>query len=889
MLTSFVSFFAKRPRQTLGLWAVLLIVGAVMFVAVLPRNGFPSVDVPIALAQGDYLVDDREAVDADVIQPMIAAVEGLPEVESISTWASDNGFTFVAELDSSLTSAYGARLLVDAFADIGLPDAVAFDVLEVDAALLFNEYALLAAVQGPLGATPAELEAAAAPVVEALAADRDIERAVVLDLLVSGTDPNTGSEITIQQNFNELSLDSGPLLPAVSIGVAAAEGVDAIGIDAAATRALEGIDMPEGFTAEVSFEQATQIRGQISSLLRNVFTGIVAVAVVSLLLISWRASLITALFIVTVMAVAMIVLWVAGISLNTISLFGLILTLGLFVDDAIVIVEAIDAFREEGRTPIEVIRRAIGRVGAASVSGTLTTVLVFAPMLFVSGVLGDFIRQLPITVILGLILSLILSLLFIPTATRVLLLGSDPRPGLLSAIEARVARGVAALPAMLNRRKGLGRLFAAAGVALSLLLTFAGLQIAGQVGFNIFPAQSDSNEISIEFEFDPGTTIEQATVKVNEVNEIIEAEAGEFIDRNYVYFGNSRSAGGQLTLVDLGSREPTSHEIVEQIEAVVEDVDGARVTVGVLSNGPPESEFPFSLQIFGSDADTASVLALAQDIQADLESATFERSDGTTFTVVETQLDLADIVARVDGRRYVEVLAQFDDDDTTTLLSVTEDRIKDQFGADTLAARGLPADTLGFDFGQETENEESFGSTVAAFGVALILMFLLLMIQFRSLLQPLLVFLAIPFSFFGVFGGLWLTGHPISFFVMLGLIGLIGIAVNNTILLTDFANQERRAGADRVTAIETAIRRRFRPLIATTLTTVAGLLPLALTDPFWESLAFTIIFGLLSSTLLVVLSFPYYYLFIEWLRDLGRSLVRRARPKGASTSAVGHA
>ena len=91
--------------------------------------------------------------------------------------------------------------------------------------------------------------------------------------------------------------------------------------------------------------------------------------------------------------------------------------------------------------------------------------------------------------------------------------------------------------------------------------------------------------------------------------------------------------------------------------------------------------------------------------------------------------------------------------------------------------------------------------------------------------------------------------------------------MNNSILLVDFANQERDLGADRKTAISTAIRRRFRPLVATSLTTVGGLLPLALSDPFWEALAFTIIFGLLSSTFLVIISFPYYYLGIEWLRD----------------------
>jgi multidrug efflux pump subunit AcrB len=165
-------------------------------------------------------------------------------------------------------------------------------------------------------------------------------------------------------------------------------------------------------------------------------------------------------------------------------------------------------------------------------------------------------------------------------------------------------------------------------------------------------------------------------------------------------------------------------------------------------------------------------------------------------------------------------------------------------------------------------------------------MLVLLVIQFRSSAQWLLVFLAIPFSFFGVFGGLLLTGNVISFFVMLGLIGLIGIAVNNTILLTDCANQERRAGLDRGAAIESAIRQRFRPLVATSLTTVAGLLPLALSDPFWEALGMTIIFGLLSSTFLVLISFPFYYLAVEALRDRFTTPWRKrpARTAGAEAS-----
>jgi multidrug efflux pump subunit AcrB len=213
----------------------------------------------------------------------------------------------------------------------------------------------------------------------------------------------------------------------------------------------------------------------------------------------------------------------------------------------------------------------------------------------------------------------------------------------------------------------------------------------------------------------------------------------------------------------------------------------------------------------------------------------------------------------------------------TALVNATQDTVEDRYPAEVLAARGLSEDALRFDFGLESDNADSFASAGVAFLVALALMFVLLTAQFRSVIQPLLIFLAIPFSFFGVFFGLWVTGNPLSFFAMLGLIGLIGIAVNNTILLTDFANQERRQGADAATAISVAVRRRFRPLVSTTITTVAGLLPLALTDPFWEPLAYTIIFGLVSSTFLVLLSFPYYYLAAEKLRDWGRYLWRRAR------------
>lgn len=139
--------------------------------------------------------------------------------------------------------------------------------------------------------------------------------------------------------------------------------------------------------------------------------------------------------------------------------------------------------------------------------------------------------------------------------------------------------------------------------------------------------------------------------------------------------------------------------------------------------------------------------------------------------------------------------------------------------------------------------------------------------------------MAIPFSLFGITLGLYLTDNAFSFFAMLGFFALIGLSIKNTILLTDFANQARRRGASGVDAAVEALHERFRPLIATSLTAVVALIPLALTSPFWEGLAVVLVFGLISSTVLVITVFPYYYLGAEYLRVKSHNLAMRLRRK----------
>ncbi|MEM8924781.1 MAG: efflux RND transporter permease subunit [Actinomycetota bacterium] len=878
MLRAFVTFFVKRPVLTLALWVAAVGFGVLSYTTLLPREGFPSVDIPIATASGAYLVDDAEAVDVDVATPIATAVAELDEVESVSTFSQPSGFVVVTEFEASMASAEGAALMDEVIAGLDLPPEAIIGTNALNAAKFLEEFDLLVGVYGDTDTTTAELEEAAALLLPAFDGVDDVARVELVEQISEGFNPQTGEAVTQETDFNQFTVDTGDGLefrPSIAIGVVAADGVDSLGIRDATDVVLADAEadglLPAEFEAVVAIDFATQIRQQIGSLQSNVLTGVIAVAIVALLLISWRASIITGLFILTVLATTVGVLYLVGISLNTISLFGVILALGLFVDDAIVITEAIAANNDPALSPVQVARKAIGRVGTAKISGTVTTILVFAPMLMISGILGDFIRILPISVIVALSVSLVLAFVFIPVAARYLVMPAKTDSGLFTGVINRVADFVADLP---TKSGGAGALRFVLAISLSIVMFLVGVAVfAPRVGFNIFPPQKDSTEINLEVDFAPGTSIAEAREISLEVNQQAADALGAELTRGYTYAANERGALTQLSLTPIGDR-PTAPSLVDDVlTPLAEDYDRARVTYSQLSAGPPEALFPFTMQVYDEDVDT--LLAAAQVMADELQGATITRANGTTFTVLETNVAFTDSVARIGGQRYVEVEARFDADDVTTTTARTQLFMEGAFDGPRLQELGLATDALAFDFGLESDNQESFSSLPIAFGVALLSMLVLLVLQFRSTVLWLLIFMAIPFSFFGVFGGLLLTGNVISFFVMLGLIGLIGIAVNNTILLTDYAVQERRAGHDRTTAIRNAVRRRFRPLVATSFTTVAGLLPLALSDPFWEGLGFTIIFGLLSSTFLVLISFPFYYLAFEFVRDRVRTPWRR--------------
>jgi multidrug efflux pump subunit AcrB len=874
---------ASKPRVTVLLWLILLATGVYAYTGALDREGFPPVNVPIALAEVTWFVDDETEVDAKVAVPVFEAYRDVDGVDSIQTFSRPDGFVAVFEFEPSFSSTDGLASL-EAAPLPDLPPEVTLEFSPIDATKFLDTYDMVVTIVGPPDADPAVLEEQAHIAAAALEPLSSVESTEALSLLTESIDPSSGASVIRRTDYTRYA-EQGDTSATEAIGVGLtrdeASGLDVLEFSDQIQATIDrGLGLDSAYRAVIGADFASDVRAQLSTLTSNLMFGLIAVAIVSYLLIGWRTAVITAVFMATVMLVTMIGLWAIGYSLNTITFFALVLTLGLLVDDAIVISESIDANRAEAARsgPLGVVRRAVDRVGAASLAGTLSTLTVFAPMAFITGILGGFIRPIPITVIVTLAISFLLSITVIPALGRVFILGGDSH-GPLVGVERRISRGLGSLARYPAGHGAKGWATGIGLIAMALLLIFMGMGAAGRIGFNIFPPTKDSNALQVSVDYDASVTIEDARSLQAEIDERVIEVLGEDLDRYQVIVGTSRGSYTFVELTPFDNRSTTSPTYADRIEDATDDLAGVRVASAPVSNGPPTADFPFQVQIVFDTGEEAAAYALAQEIASTLPGQMVNKASGD-----ETEINAAFVSSdgqfwRYDGRSLVEVRAGFDTDDTTGNLTAAEDLVGELWPTESLAARGLSADALEFDFGLESDNQDDFAALGVALVIAIILTVAFLALQFRSLIQPLLVFLAVPFSFFGVFTLLELTDNQLSFFVMVGFIALIGVAVNNTILLVDAANQERRAGASPADAIGTAIEQRFRPLVVTTATTVAGLLPLALSDPFWESLCFVLIGGLVSSTFLVLTTFPAMYLAEEKARSLVKALFRRARPR----------
>jgi len=882
ILSKLTLTFFDRSRVTAVIWLVIAVFGILSYTKFLKREGFPSVNIPLAIVTGTYSSPNPAAIDAQVVKPLSDVAVKQSNVDTVQGDSAGNFFEVTVQYKDGVDAKTATKALESAVnSSGGLPKSakVSYSVPYFGVTGGDTQQVDLAASFYKLDGTdsPQALAAKAQQAADWLNAQHlsNVKTAFIKSPFETVTDPATGQEMSIQHTFDKFGLRQNGttnFYPSVLIGVTGVSHVDVIKLDKQMRTALDKLDAQpqfKGYGATISASFATSINQNLSELQRVLLEGLLAVLVVGSIVIAVRASIITVISMITVLLSSFGFLYLIGYTLNVITLFALILGLSLIVDDTIIMVEAIDAARRKSTDRRAVVEEATTKVSRAMVAATSTAALSFGPLLAAGGVLGSFIHSIPITIIASLVISLIVALVFIPFFARFLLLGKNQMGNknvkeASARFEARFAAFVAT--PMLWARGSRKRLFSVGIIAILIGATFlgAGLFIAKNVVFNIFPPTKDTNAVALTLNFPPNTSITQAEQIAGKADTLAAQVIGDnFIQGSYYGVGGSQSATLEVQITPYDKRTITSPQIVKALQDKFDaDFKDAKVVASQVDLGPPAAAF--SIQIAADNRDAA--FAAAKDLASYLQTAQLKRTSGKVAHFTNVTVSSSDEYIRSQGKPIITVSGGFDGNDTTTLVTLAQTAIKDKFTADKLKTYGLSSNAINFDLGQESQNQNSFKALVVAFPVLLLVIYVLLTFQFRSFLQPLLIFMAIPFSIFGIMLGLDITHNAISFFALLGFFALVGLSIKNTILLTDFANQSRRAGNGPIDAAVEALEERFRPLVATSLTAVVSLIPLAIGSPFWQGLAVVLIFGLLSSTFLVVTIFPYYYLGAEFLR-----------------------
>lgn len=875
IFAKFSLFFFKKQGLSLVLWLIILVSGIGVYERLIQREGFPSVQVPIGVINVSYFVNNQTEVDQKIAQPISQSLKNQTEVKEVRTSANANFANVLIYYQEGVDSAKGLNSSRNILSSINLPPQAKLDYINIDAAKYNAKYSsILAVYQTEPDTSNEALKLQAENVAQTLGTIEGVKISEIIPQDSEALDPVSGLKKSITSNFDYTGISDAEMLKfyhSYNIGVIYHDDQDVLKMSELIQDKIAGLDQSK-YQVRVVADFAPDIKEQISSLEKNMLEGFIVICFISFALITWRAGLAIALSMLSVIFATVIVLYLIGQSLNVITLFSLILSLGLIVDDATIAAESIDAHKKISDNKNEIIAVAIGKIARASTTGTLVTILAFAPMLFINGILGSFIRAIPITIIISLVFSLIFSISIIPFLSKHLILKKKIKDNFIQRLEKKASSFLAKIIVKIPRNKFKAFALILFFVLISFFATMAGGQFFSKVGFDIFPKEKDSTSLVVNLQFSDNLSVSEAQEKAKLVNKVIQDNSMDIIaEATYLSSGESKNATIELRLTPIDERDITAPVFSKTLQTKLDQLtqSGIYAFVATQGAGGPSSTYPLNLQVFGNN--TKQNYQALEKIISSIESKELQTRSKTTFRVNKHQIVSPIIITtRIDGNVYVGASMGFDKDSNTEIIEEAKTTIEEVLSQNP-EFKNLD---IKFDAGSEDDNQDSFKSMLIAFPILLGIIYLLLVMQFKNLILPIVIFLAIPFSFLGVGAGLYYTNNSFSFFVMLGFFALIGIALNNTILLVDQAKRNQKMGMNIKESVAEALKIRFRPLVATSMTSVVALTPLALNDPFWQSLSITLIFGLISSTLLVIISFPYYLIIglvvTKWLKKLLR-------------------
>ncbi|WP_020651240.1 efflux RND transporter permease subunit [Solimonas variicoloris] len=761
-------------------------------------------------------------------------------------------------------------------------------------------------------------------------------------------------------------------VPALTLTVSKKPGENAVDVAAALEArlaALRGIVIPDAVHVSVTRNYGVTAQDKAQTLIKKLIFATASVIVLVLFALGRREAIVVGAAVIATLAITLFASWAWGFTLNRVSLFALIFSIGILVDDAIVVVENIHRHMTLGHKSLtDAIPAAVDEVGGPTILATFTVIAALLPMAFVSGLMGPYMRPIPINASTGMLISLAVAFVFTPWLYRRLFLktahahapGEDRTAQRLRAFFTRV------MTPFLRGRDGRGQRVRLLLVLLLLITASVSLVGFKAVILKMLPFDNKS-EFQVLVDMPEGTPLEQTTRVLDALADYVQtipevtdyqiyAGAAAPINFNGLvrqYYLRSASYQGdiQVNLLDKHLRHRKSHEIALAARAPLAAIGkefGATVSIVEVPPGPPV-QAPLVAEIYGLDyarqQDVArqvrAVFAATPDVvdiddsivapQAKLV-AQVDRVRAAQLGIGQQQVTAA-IAAAVGGRdlswlhdeqarvavplRLQLPPAERADPDVLGALrlraasgalvplsefvqlrpSTREPTIlrKDLmpvvyvtgdvaghtdsplYGLRTIAAElgkmpidGAPIEQL---LTQQPDNPahwslkwdgewqvtyETFRDMGIAYSVGLVLIYLLVVAQFRSYTLPLIIMAPIPMTIAGIMPGHALLGQQFTAPSMIGMIALAGIIVRNSILLVDFIEQEVREGKPLQQATIEAAAIRARPIALTAVAAMAGGF-FIIDDPIFGGLAVSLIFGLLVSTVLTLLVIPVVY------------------------------
>jgi multidrug efflux pump subunit AcrB len=729
--------------------------------------------------------------------------------------------------------------------------------------------------------------------------------------------------------------------------------------------------LPNGVYADLWEDDSRILMSRINLLKKNGYFGLTFVFLCLLLFLDARLAFWITMGIPISFMGAFWLMPVFGISINMISLFALIMSLGLVVDDAIVVGENIYRYRQQGLDRLEAAASGAKEMFVPVVLAVLTTVFAFMPLAYTTGVMGKILRVLPLVVSSVLFISLVEALLILPahlSGRRVLHTGAarllDRVKNSADAALSRFVNGtfIRAVAAAVRWR------YITLSAAVAVLLFTVGFIAGGYIKFTFFDAVEADNMVAT-LVMPQGTAVEQTQKIARRIEAAaveVAAEAdGRANEGPSVIAHIATTVGANPTLSHEGPTGTSGPETAQShlAEINVELLEGQRRSISSVSLKntwrekvgpiPGVSSLKFVSEIFSPGEDVNIELThesfdvlvkAAEDLKSSLKGykGTADIADSFEPGKPELKLDLkesgrmlgltlSDLARQVRqgfygqevqriqrGRHDVRVMVRYPESERRSLSDIERMRIRlpdgrqipfdavadvrygrgfatiqradrrrvvnvtadvDESAANTdrinasLAATVLPElmaeyPSLQWRFaGQQRERNESLGSLKSNFLLAMLAIYALLAVQFKSYAQPLIVMSAIPFGIVGATIGHLLLGFNLSILSMFGIVALSGVVVNDSLILIDFINRHRRTGD----CIEDVVHRcaavRFRPIMLTTLTTFFGLAPMmverSLQARFLIPMAISLAFGVMFATVITLLLVPSLYMVLE--------------------------